>query len=315
MNISDNNLQNIIDGSSSTGLIESNSFIGFILFGNHDTYRNNNSTAKINTYPADFLTFFSSNYPTVFNEAFTYYNIAKAYTAELAGQNNIRQYYIITIWDGKGENAGSGGYDYYEDNLISAFGNLSSSQVVGIGSLKKELGGTRRYKIDFTKVDIQGIQLPARTPGQPGTDNKFEIKINSYAGGKKDKEKEVKTENIKLSWTCSGCPSGINYKISIRGYDGIAYKENKETSANSYSTTLENGKYRINVTASGQAEDVSIKSDNTYIQVNTGGGSGVLIFLLILAALAGGGYYWWKKQRDTKARELSGEDQEVPFNI
>ncbi|MDR2773757.1 MAG: hypothetical protein LBC19_03250, partial [Tannerella sp.] len=157
------------------------------------------------------------------------------------------------------------------------------------------------------KIDVTGYVLPPHQPPQspqppqPPVDTVAVIKISSPVG-KKNREAEIKNDNVSVSWTCSNCPEGIRYTVTVFQYDGGKFRETrKNLSANSTSLKLSGGKYRITVSAS----NYSASSDTTCINVSTGGGGGWLVFLLLLAGGGGLGYYFWNKSRQSKIESTS----------
>lgn len=303
--IEDRNIDDLINGMSSSGLISVNSVFAIIHFGEKETSTREHFVTRIRNFPEDFLTFFEENYPNQFNENWTYYSFARAYTAELAKRNQIQEYYLITIWDGRGEQMGPEGYTEYENQLVAAFNNPSTSVVEEVGNLTKELGHTKRYKIEFTRIDITDVVLPP----PPDPPDLAVIQLASLANGTRQNPIDIKG-NIQLSWTCSNCPKGVRYKVTITGIDGTTSPKPqpvKPTLSNSCNVELDPGKYRIRISGITN-NNAPVRSAQTYIKIKGGGGGAGFLIFLLLAAFAGGGYYLWKKQRDNKITQFGRSD-------
>jgi hypothetical protein len=238
----------------------------------------------------------------------TYVTLAKAKIAEYAKNNGITNYRLYIISDNINDDYGPNGRPNYTDDytrdLVDGY-NTSTNPVKEAGYTKLKFKPQSDFTLSFSpQVDVSAYAPPTKpnapTP-LPPADATAIIKISSSTG-KKNKEAELKNENVSVSWTCANCPTGIIYTAAVSQYDGGKYKETKKNlTANSVSFKLPNGKFRITVSASNYAAN----SDTAYIKVSTGGFGWLLIVLLLLVA-GGVGYYFWNKSRQEKAETTSG---------
>jgi len=240
----------------------------------------------------------------------TYITLAKAKIAEYAKGKSITNYRLYIISDNINDDYGPNGRPDYTDDytrdLVDGY-NTSTNPVKEAGYTKLKFNSKSDFTLSFSpQVDVSAYAPPTKpnapTP-LPPADTTAIIKISS-PDGKKNKEAELKNENVSVSWTCSNCPEGIRYTVAVSEYDGGKYKETKKNlTANSVSFKLPNGKFRITVSAS----NCSANSDTTYIKVSTGGFGWLLIVLLLIVA-GGVGYYFWNKSRQEKVETTSSSN-------
>jgi hypothetical protein len=247
----------------------------------------------------------------------TYITLAKAKIAEYAKTNGITNYRLYIISDNINDDYGPNGRPNYTDDytrdLVDGY-NTSTNPVKEAGYTKLKFNTKSDFTLSFSpQVDVSAYVPPTKpnapTP-LPPADTTAIIKISSPTG-KKNKEVELKTENVSVSWTCSNCPEGIRYSVAVSQYDGGKYKETrKNLTGNSVSFKLPDGKFRVSVSAS----NCSANSDTTYIKVSTGGFGWLLIVLLLLVA-GGVGYYFWNKSRQAKTETThAGNSNNDIFN-
>ena len=106
------------------------------------------------------------------------------------------------------------------------------------------------------KVDIDKYTPPLFQPTNNG------ITITTPVKSKIGNEYELNNETVTVAWVCKNCPSGITYQCYVEGYDGTDFSELKDVLSNtSTQFKLQNGKYRIIVSASG------VSADTTHIKV------------------------------------------------
>lgn len=308
--ILDNKLKNIINGTSTVGLITQNSRVSIIPFGDLHRFQNYALNIKIiNNFPSDFQNYFSSNYPNEFKDSWTYYDIAPAYIANELKISKINEYYLITIWDGAGEAQKTGtGYSSTQDDLINRYKNLPKGDKKGIGTIKFEKGGSR-YKIEFEKVKLDSLI----TPPPPDTTIPLKIELTTFKGGTSSKPIVHKENKITIGWFCKNAPKNAQYKIRVSPI-GISGEKMKTFTAtgNSYNVSnLSNGKWKI--TVSSDSANFNASSATTTIEINTGG-SYWFLWLLLIAALGGGGYWYWKKTQVDKMTELNSMSNNDSFS-
>lgn len=298
-NVTDKKILDLINSTSKQPLISQNSWVCIIPFGNKDTYKKY-SIAQNKNHPINFQNLFNQNYPSKFNESYTYNQIAQAFTASLAKSYNINEYYMFVVTDGLGDQDDTNSknnYDSFEENLLLEWNNTSSSIVKNVGALTKS-----KYYINLRKVNnVRGTTIPTNPGIQPPaiidpTTANAVITITSPPEAKKGKEHELKSENVNINWTCNNCPQGIRYTVLVSQYDDGKLRETKkDLVVNTATFKLPDGKFRITVSSS----NYTASSDFTCISVSTGG-YGWLVFLLLLIAAIGFGYYFWNKKRQEK---------------
>lgn len=239
----------------------------------------------------------------------TYIMLAKAKIAEYAKNHGISSYRLYLVSDNITDDYGPNGRPNYTDDytrkLVDGY-NSSTNQVTEAGYTKLKFNPNSDFMLSFSpKVDVSAYSLPPKpnvpTPIPP-VDTVAIIKIVSPITGKKNKEVELNKEIVTVNWTCTNCPEGIRYTVSISGYDGNKYKDTRKNLAANTVTfnNLSDGKYRITVSASNYSANL----DTTYVNVSTGGFVWIIIVLLILAAGISG-YYFWNKNRMSKTENSS----------
>jgi hypothetical protein len=237
----------------------------------------------------------------------TYLTLAKAKIAEYAKNHNISTYKLCIISDNINDDYGPNGSpnypdDNYTQNLAEGY-NTSTNPVVEAGYTKLKFSAKAAFTLSFSpKIDVTGYVLPPnpRNPVTAPVDTVAAIKISSPVG-KKNRESEMKNENVTISWTCANCPEGIRYTVNVSEYDGGKFKETrKNLTTNTTSLKLPDGKFRVTVTSS----NYPASSDTTYVSVSTGG-FGWLIFLILLCAGGVLAYYFWNKSRQSKLDSVS----------
>jgi len=289
VNIADPALRNILNGNNQS-LLNNGSVVCLMPFGNRDRYRQYN-LLKITYFPDELRSFLATYYPVVFTDNYTYNQIAQAYTALLAEQQNIYSYYIISLSDDLGDQENTSSKNLFsteERDLINAWNNPLYSQVVSVGSLQSQ-----NFYISFKKVRL----LKKRN----GEDvSKPEIILLNYAGGKAGHELEVAGNSITLNWSCSGCLQDQEYLVTFSSTDGNAANNiRKQVQSTSYTTSLSKGKYRITVSSEDCIPGI------TYINVTGGGGGFPWLLLIFIAAIAGGYFLWKSHQNKLVRRNLS----------
>lgn len=285
VNIAEPVLKNILNGNNQS-LLNNGSLVCLMPFGNRDRYRQYN-LLKINNFPDELRSFLGTYYPGVFTDSYTYIQIAQAYTALLAEQQNIFDYFIISLSDDLGDQENTSSQNLFsqeEQDLINAWNNPLYSQVISVGSLQSQ-----NFYVSFKKVRL----LKMRN----GEDlSKPVITLRTYAGGKPGQEVEVASNSITLNWSCHGCRQNQEYLVAISGTDGnSANNIRKQVLSTSHTTSLSKGTYRITVSSE------NCIPDTTYIRVK-GGGSGFPWLLLLLLAAIAGGYFLWKNHQNKLVR-------------
>ena len=86
-----------------------------IPFGNMDRVQNNSK--HIFHEVDDFKSFYSSAYPSVFKDSWTYLTLAKAYVGAIAVNDNIKNAYVFIFTDGRPESTNQP-YNNYDLHLV-----------------------------------------------------------------------------------------------------------------------------------------------------------------------------------------------------
>ncbi len=309
--IIDKEIQDLVNSTTKKSLISQNSWVCILPFGNKDTYKRFTIIQNKNN-PTDFQNLFNQNYPSAFSDQYTYIQIAEAFTASLAKTYNINEYYMFIITDGLGDQDDTNSkntYDTFEQNLLLEWNNASSSIVKNIGSLIKS-----KYFINLRRVtNVKNSQIPTNPNIQPppvvgDTISQYaSIKILTPPEGRKNKEAELKTDNINVNWTCTNCPPGIKFTVMISEYDGGKFRDKRsDLTATTTTFKVPDGKFRITVSA----QNFTVDPKSTCIQVSTGNYA-FLLFILLLAIAGGIGYKVWndrRKKNSTKSTNVKANE-------
>jgi hypothetical protein len=304
VNITDKKISDLANSISKQALISANSWVCIVPFGAKDTYKKY-AISQNKNHPTDFQNFFNSNYPVKFEDRYTYISIAEAFTASLAKTYSINEYYMLIITDGLGDQDDTDSkstYDTFEDNLLTEWNN-SNSIVKNIGSLRKF-----KYYINLKKVtNITSSSIPINPGITPpiidSDDGTVFISISSPKKCKKNNEIKLSTDNIIVNWTCPNSPQGIKYSVMVSEYDGGKFREIKRNlTSTTASFKVPDGKFKITVSA----QNCSVTSDSTFVEVSTGG-FGWIIAIFILAAAVTSGYYIWNRKREEKVGMSASE--------
>lgn len=186
---------------------------------------------------SNFQSSFSSLFPSIFNDSWTYITLAKAYTVKVALENGLskNKFYMIIYSDGAAESQ-NGNVGYTEDyqTIIDHFGTDNNSYCKKEAILRKERNGIRFDIEIWTMGPIPPVQTNCATCGQspcvcPPTPV---LEITSPSDGKSPADPIiVKTkEKTTLKWKNSnGKPKvSVQYKkdgkfISVPAKERDAY--------------------------------------------------------------------------------------------
>lgn len=235
--------------------------------------------------------FFTKHYPTVFNDPFSYLEIAKAKAAGVAHSAGITNYYQIEITDAL-EDTQSVQPPYTQDEWDLIQSNTSSVSYLGELTYNKQ-NPANSYRIIFRTVNANHSQVP-KTPIVGGVNvSRKEINIIKPRGTIKNPTIQ-NPGSVSISWQCLGCKDSTEFSITVLNTSNkkikISPRKVKEFSATF--VISEPGVYKVLVSGDGvTAKSVYFKIDGK------NSGSGFLVFLL-LALVGGAVWYFWNKRRN-----------------
>lgn len=247
---------------------------------------------------------FNSSFPNVFRDKWTYITLAKAYTVNVASNNNISgMVYMIVYSDGAEESMdGKVGYSDEFRDVVDYFGTRNDSFCQKKGIIRKSYAG-KQFDIEiWTMGPIPTIDLP---PPPPGND----IEISNVPEGKSPKAPvEINArEPFQIKWKNATGSTKINVQIKKgSSYSNIPVKDKDNyytltKKANSGTITFyELQDYKVIV-----ADENS--RDERYIKVKSSGKE--LVPILIIVILIVGGVLLWKllyQPKDNTHRGGSG---------
>ncbi len=232
----------------------------------------------------------------------TYITLAKAKIAEYAKNHQISRYRLYIISDNINDDYGMSGKPSYPDdytrNLAEGY-NTSTNPVNEAGYTKIKFASSSLFSLSFSpNVDVSKYNLPGTIPPAIVDTNSSNavITITSPPEAKKNKEYELNSESLNVSWTCSNCPEGIKYTVMVSEYDGGKFRETKKSlAANSVKFKVPDGKFRITVSSG----NYPATSDFTCVNVSTSS-YGWFLALILIASASATGYYFWNKKRQEK---------------
>jgi len=257
----------------------------------------------IHNIPADITQQLDAFFPTTPTDSKTYLTLAKAKVVEFAKNNKIGIYKLYLITDNITDDYGPNGkpdFTQYERDLTQSVGT-GSNPILIAPSVKLRLNDLRNkdYALEFIpSVNVVNVVIPQQPPviNQPvASSNVAQIKMTTNAGGRKNKEIELKDDNLGISWSCSNYPAGGTYTVVVSSYEGEKYKEIRKDQATGFSLKLPDGKFKVMV----MAENFKAISATTYVEVSTGG-SLWFLWLILIAGILFAVYKWLKKKQNNK---------------
>lgn len=261
---------------------------------------------KVIDTPSDISTYFDNNYPRQVSDQKTYLELSKAKMAQIAKSQGIEEYILVLVSDNVHDDYGGSNarpqYTAVQKALLDNF-NTASNPYVDIKQGTIDFIDEELYKISIFSADITSWNPPPPPP--PGIDSTVtkacQIRLTSFANGKKGREKEVKNNPVTFRWSAKNYPKGTKFTITIRSTTGNNKNNvSKLTTSNSFQTKLADDSYRVSVSSPICAPTT------TYIKVKTEkSGGGFLFLLLILGLLGGIGYWLYKRRQEDSIRKLS----------
>ena len=292
--------------------------LAIMKFGNKQTILSNNPIpVVIQNLPGDIYQTVNTSYPLLPTDNKTYLTLAKAKVAEYAKSIQLKQYRLYIISDNISDDYGKNGkpdYTDYERSLAESYGTTSSGVKPGSSTkVKLNFALNKDFVIEFVPtIDISKYTLPPGSGIIIPPDSTPQIRISSYSGGTKIKPVKVNGSNLNISWSCSNCPQGAKFTVTVSGMSGNKFRPKIPVIASqSYSlSNLPGGDYRI--TVGGQ--NLNASSDMVYVTVDSGGGGVILWVLLLLVAAGVAGWWFWNKKRVEKLDEDKVNKQDDIFS-
>lgn len=310
-----------LSGSTITSPLASNGKkILIIPFGNKERDQEAASLQPTEIFNlSDVRTFLNSYYPSRYNDTKTYRTLALARTAQLAKKHGMETYWLFIVSDRTGDDflGADAAYTQEQDDLIDSYNSITNKiDDTKIGFIQYLT--TRKYKVDLNKIRLENYVAPststAPTVAPPSTSAEnigCKIKLASYANGTSKIPVKVNSSQFSVSWSCT-CQDIKAFRVGITGIGGAKVESqlrNRLINGNTVSFNLEDGQYRITVSAQGSVAS----SDQTLIEVSTGSSMWLLWFLLLLACI--GVYLFlrnrsksdpYQKNKTTKSKYSSG---------
>lgn len=267
----------------------SNSTLMIMPMGSKDRYRDYRITPVAST--TDVSAFFSRNYPSTFNDSYSYLEIARAKAAGVARSAGITSFYQIEVTDAL-EDTESNQPPYTQDEWDLIQSNTSSVSYLGEITYNKQ-NVNNAYRIIFKLVNLNNSSVP-KTPIVGGVNVASKELTIIKPGGTAKKPSDQNPGSVSVAWQCLGCKDSIEFTITIANTTNKKVKPitRKVKEFNAIFSITEPGTYKVSVSGDG------LSAKSTYFKVGgESGGSGLLIFLL-LALAAGAAWYFWNKRRN-----------------
>lgn len=293
-------------------------------FGDKLTVMSYTPELKVIANQNDVDLYIKSKFRTKPTDSRTYLNLAISRCAMIAHQNSIMEYTLIIASDNINDDFGGSktGYTPDEQDIVNLYSTIAT-----ISPASKFVYNTRKaVTLSVNPINLKGYggvsdqdgdsipdtldNCPNTPPGTkvdqfgcPDTiPDILKITLSSYGSGTTQKPISCKENNLTITWSCPNAPKNAKYKIRLSPVNnpGAKPKPPIEVVGNSYNIqNLEDGKWKITVSAS----NFQSSSDNTVIEVNSGGSLGFLWVLIIIIAGAAGYWYWSKKRKEKEERK------------
>ncbi|WP_254410985.1 hypothetical protein [Dyadobacter diqingensis] len=309
-NPNDSLLTGASNGQPMTGV---DSWLCIMPFGHRNRYKDFR-IQRITQFPDQIKTFFDSYYPTTYSDKFTYMSIAEAYTAQIANENKISEYYIYMVTDGLGDQDETDSQihnNITEKNLINQWGNKTSTEVSKVGVFEKQ-----GYQIIVKKIINHQLahKIPPHSRDSADTHEpkSYEIRLTSYANGKPKNPIKIEKEDISVSWACADCPQRTAYRVNIAGIGNRFRDQRNGLISNSTRYQLTPGKYRITVSGDIPGKQEPVSSATTYIEITSKSTVFILIALATLAAGIAVALYLLRKKKERERNARRSESGQGP---
>ncbi|MBW6490452.1 MAG: thrombospondin type 3 repeat-containing protein [Lentimicrobium sp.] len=304
-------------------------------FGDKSTVTNSNPTVHKVNNSNEILSIINAEFRTNPTDNRTYLTLAKAKCADIAYQNNIKEYSIILVSDNVSDDFGGSTTNYTttEQNLVNRLNTITNTFAGSLFIYNQR----DAFTVLFQKVnligyggstDSDGDGVPDLIDNCPNTPtgvkvNQFgcpdtipehlKIELTSFKGGTISNPSIHKENKLTISWFCKDAPKGAQYKIRFSPINNSNEKtQTFKSTGNSYThSNLSNGKWRVNVSSDNTSFIASHAT--TYILINKSG-SYWFLWLLLIGALGVAGYWYWKKKQDDKIKKLDSMSNNDSFS-
>lgn len=304
------NKNNSADDIPSEMILKQGSHFCIIPFGNMNTVHN--YTRQVFQNADNFKSFYSTYFPTTFNDSWTYLTLAKAYVGSIAATDKIRNAYVFIYTDGRPESTKEP-YDNFNQKIVDDLNYAGSNSFKKIGILRKNSNNKYHYDIEiwkfksYTTSGVEGKE-PVDSVSPPPFSPPKSIKITMPTNGK-SKANPHKVDNgqeLILRW--SGGAGSVNvYTKEGNNFKLIPQNKRSEFYTQTISGTTakltfsESSDYKIEVRGTNGGSDAIFLCVTTPILP-------ILLKLLLIIGLILGGIYAYNKFFQPRPKHGSDED-------
>lgn len=303
----------------------SGGYLSILHFGDKSTVINNMPNVHKVTNSNEVSSIISNEFKTRPTDNRTYLTLAKAKCADIAYQNNIKEYSIILVSDNVSDDFGGSTTNYTttEQNLVNRLNTITNTFAGSLFIYNQR----NAFTVLFHKINLSGYggKADSDSDGVPNlidncpntlkgvkvnqfgcpdtTSEQLKIELTTFKGGTSSRPVTHKENKITISWFCKNAPPNAQYKIRASPMNISGEKtQTFAATGNSYSiTNLSKGTWKITVLSA--SPNFNATSATTIIEINTGRSNWFLWFLL-MTVLGGLGYWYWKKLQDDKIKKL-----------
>lgn len=282
----------IADAANSIGpgkpLVTTNSVLHFAEFGDRYVFKVH-ETKTIQNAQTDVEKYIGLYFPNSFNSGLTYYSLAMAKIAVDAANNGISNYRIAVVSDFRKDN---GVMTQEEVDLVDSFEKKNTG---GEKALLGKIFFNSHPEFSVKVFEWNIINWMSTVQSKSGRSNSPQgaqptqaiISFTGIGGGKPNNPVTIENETVTISWSINPPVQPITYQLVVSGINGTTTRERFRTNMASYRVKLEDGQYRLTVSADkSDNQQMEIISASTYIEISSGDTTGWVIALLVLLAIA-----------------------------
>ena len=274
--------------STTTPIIGEGSFLCIMPFGNMETIMRRTTVRVDGNSSLEF--FFRDNYPTVFNEAFTYLELAKAYVGSVAQTSNVGNGYIFIYSDGMGDYVKDGNYPPLYQKMIDNLGLAGSDSFEKIGILRKAVAKQKfnievwRFKSFSTIKDPKGPKI--------GSKSKAIAPVLKITSPKTEHCKVDIDKPLTIKWTGTSAADVIILRKDgvykpIVSKDRKDYYNIQKSRNNAKIEFHKAGDYQVKVVKGRASDTLSVEVASDFY--------GSLLLILLMFAIIGVGFWVYNK--------------------